>query len=279
MCPNTNNLLSDFAIKLRLQHYAPSSIKTYKNALAKFLKAFDPHELEHITQTQIQDFIYHLQDKHNISAVYQRQILSSINKFYMLYHSRKLDLSLLYPKRKAKPLPKYLTETEVKKLLHHCSNLKHLCIIKFLYGCGLRVSEVISLKIQDIDSDAMRLMVRSSKGKKDRALPLPKTLLDGLRKYYIAYRPKDYLFEGQKGGKYSTKSIQNFIKNYTQKARIQKTVTPHILRHSYATHQLENGINIRCLQELLGHKSIKTTELYTHVTKVSKNIKSPLDYL
>lgn len=123
-------------------------------------------------------------------------------------------------------------------------------------------------------------MVRAAKGKKDRVLPLPLTLLENLRQYYIAYRPEYYLFEGQKGGKYSAKSIQSFIKKYAREANIQKSVTPHMLRHSYATHQLENGINIRYVQELLGHNSIKTTELYTHVTKISKNnITSPLDQL
>jgi site-specific recombinase XerD len=144
----------------------------------------------------------------------------------------------------------------------------------------LRVSEVIALKIIDIDSSAMRLMVRAAKGKKDRALPLPKTLLHNLRQYYLAYRPKEYLFEGQRGGKYTAKSIQNFIKKYAREANIKKSVTPHILRHSYATHQLENGINIRYVQELLGHNSVKTTELYTHLSKISKNkITSPLDKL
>ncbi len=192
----------------------------------------------------------------------------------------KLDLSPLYPKRKSKPLPNYLTVPEIKRLLQQCTNLKHGCILKILYGCGLRVSEVIALKITDIDSSAMRLTVRAAKGKKDRVLPLPLILLQNLRQYYLAYRPKKYLFEGQKGGKYTAKSIQSFIKKYAQEAQIQKSVTPHILRHSYATHQLENGINIRYVQELLGHNSIKTTELYTHLTKVSKNnITNPLDQL
>ena len=187
---------------------------------------------------------------------------------------------MLYPKRKSKPLPKYLTVPEVKRLLLQCTNLKHGCILKILYGCGLRVSEVIALKITDIDSSAMRLMVCAAKGKKDRALPLPKTLLHNLRQYYTAYRPKTYLFEGQSGGKYTAKSIQNFIKKYAREANIQKSVTPHMLRHSYATHQLENGINIRYVQELLGHNSVKTTELYTYLTKISKNkITSPLDQL
>lgn len=280
MCPNINNLLSDFVIKLRLQRYAPSSIKTYKNALSKFLIAFQQYDLEQITVQQIQNFMHNLQVKHHISAVYQKQILASITKFYLLYYNRKLNLSALYPKRNPKPLPKYLSALEVKRLLKQCTNLKHTCILKILYGCGLRVSEVIALKIADIDSSAMRVMVRAAKGKKDRVLPLPQTLLQNLRQYYLAYRPKDYLFEGQYGGKYTAKSIQNFIKKYALGANLQKSVTPHMLRHSYATHQLENGINIRYVQELLGHNSIKTTELYTHVTKISKNnITSPLDQL
>ena len=280
MRPNINNLLSDFVVKLRIQRYAPASIKTYKNALSKFLIAFQKQDLEQVTVQQVQLFIHHLQTKHHISAVYQRQILASITKFYTLFYNRSIDLSLLYPKRKAKPLPKYLTVSEVKRLLSLCRNLKHLCILQILYGCGLRVSEVLALKIADIDSDAMCLMVREAKGKKDRALPLPQTLLYNLRQYYLAYRPEVYLFEGQNGGKYSAKSIQNFIKKYAREAKIQKSVTPHMLRHSYATHQLENGVNIRYVQELLGHNSIKTTELYTHVTKISKNkIASPLDQL
>lgn len=280
MCPNTNNLLCDFEVKLRLQHYAPSSIKAYKNALAKFLGAFEGYDLKQLTVLQIQNFIHHLQVKNGISAIYQKQILASITKFYLLYYKRKLELAPLCPKRRAKPLPKYLTVSETKRLLQQCTNLKHGCILKILYGCGLRVSEVIALKIKDIDADAMRLLVRAAKGKKDRALPLPLTLLQNLRQYYLAYRPKDYLFEGQNGGIYTAKSIQSFIKKYAREAKILKAVTPHMLRHSFATHQLENGINIRYVQELLGHNSIKTTELYTHLTKVSKNnITSPLDRL
>ena len=204
----------------------------------------------------------------------------SIVKFYLLYYNRKLKLSILYPKRNPKPLPKYLTVVEVKRLLQQCANLKHSCILKILYGCGVRVSEVLALKIADIDSASMRIHIRAAQGKKDRVVPLPQTLLHNLRQYYLAYHPKDYLFEGQHGGNYSAKSIQNFIKKYAREAKIQKSVTPHMLRHSYATHQLENGVNIRYVQALLGHNSIKTTELYTHVTKISKNnIASPLDHL
>ena len=191
-----------------------------------------------------------------------------------------MDLSALYPKRKKKALPQYLTPLEIKRLFSYCHNLKHLCVLQILYGCGLRVSEVVALKMVDIDSAAMRLLVRNAKGQKDRVVPLPKSLLENLRKYYKIHQPKNYLFEGQKKVQYSIKSIQELTKKYAFKAQIKKKVTPHILRHSYATHQLENGVSIRHIQELLGHNSIKTTEIYTHICKVSNaNIANPLDQL
>ena len=280
MCPEINNILQVYRAKLRLQRYAPSSVKTYANALAKFLIAFSPHDIAKVELVQIEHFMQHLQEKQAISPHYQKQILASIGKFYQLFYERKLDLAALYPKRLAKPLPKYLTPTEVKRLLEQCTNQKHLSILQLLYGCGLRVSEVVALKIEDIDSDAMRILIRDPKGKVDRVVPLPRLLLNNLRLYYRTYRPKRFLFEGQTGGVYSVKSIQNFIKKYASNAQLTKRVFPHMLRHSYATHQLENGVNIRYVQTLLGHKSIKTTELYTHVAKISKgNILSPLDQL
>ena len=134
MCPNTNNLLADFVMKLRLQRYAPSSIKTYKNALAKFLTAFDRYNLAQLKVQQIQHFIYQLQEKHAISAAYQKQILASITKFYLLYYERKIDLSSLCPKRKSKQLPRYLSVLEVKRLMRQCSNQKHLCVLQ-IYLC------------------------------------------------------------------------------------------------------------------------------------------------
>jgi len=280
MCPNSKNILAEFDVKLRLQRYAPASRKTYKNALAKFLSHFIHQDLALLSVPKITSFLSSLQQKENISPSYQRQILAAITKFYKLHYNRPLDLSALYPKRKAKPLPKYLTTDEVKRLLEKCNNLKHLCILKILYGCGLRVSEVVALKIEDIDSSAMRLLVRNAKGNKDRVVPLPKSLLGDLRSYYRAFRPKDHLFGGQNGGQYSIKSIQQLTKKYAREAQIIKEVTPHKLRHSYATHQLENGINIRYLQELMGHNSIKTTEVYTHISKIAKGrLANPLDQL
>ena len=144
----------------------------------------------------------------------------------------------------------------------------------------VRFSEVVAHKIVDIDSTAIRILVRNAKGQKDRVVPLPKSLLKNLRNYYRSYKPKSYLFEGQKRAQYSIKSVQEVTKKYAFEAEIKKKVTPHILRHSYATHQLENGVNIRHIQELLGHNSIKTKETYTHISKVSQEkIANPLDQI
>ena len=280
MRPKIQNLLAEFSAKLHLQRYAPASIKTYNNALMKFLVAFQHQNLEQLSVQHIAHFLSRLQKQQQLSPAYQRQILASITKFYHLFFNRRLDLSALYPKRKKKALPQYLTLLEIKRLFSHCHNLKHLCVLQILYGCGLRVSEVVALKVVDIDSAAMRLLVRKAKGQKDRVVPLPKSLLENLRKYYKIHQPKNYLFEGQKKVQYSIKSIQELTKKYAFKAQIKKKVTPHMLRHSYATHQLENGVSIRHIQELLGHNSIKTTEIYTHICKVSNaNIFNPLDQL
>jgi site-specific recombinase XerD len=151
-------------------------------------------------------------------------------------------------------------------------------MLKICYGAGLRVSEIVNLKITDIDSKNMQLFIEKAKGKKDRYVNLPESILEQLRAYYKEYKPKEYLFEGQYGGKYSARSAQKVFQNAMEKAKINKSVGIHGLRHSFATHLLEAGTDIRFIQELLGHKDIKTTLLYTHVTNNSiKNIKSPLD--
>ncbi|WP_340065760.1 site-specific tyrosine recombinase/integron integrase [Ascidiimonas aurantiaca] len=276
----TRKILPEFQQKLSLQRYATSSIKSYTNALAKFLTAFERSHLEKVKEKNIENFLSHLQKTENISSAYQKQILSAIAKYYELFHSRKLDLNYLYPKRKQKPLPKYLTRNEVVRLIAVCENIKHQCIIKLLYGCGLRVGELLELRISDINSNKMLLHINMAKGNKDRTVKLPKTVLADLRTYYKRYRPKDFLFEGQNKPFYSAKSIQNLIKKYALKAKITKTVTPHMLRHSYATHLVESGVDIRFVKELLGHNSIKTTEIYTHIPHIVKSkFMSPIEHL
>ena len=218
--------------------------------------------------------------KHKIGSSHQRMIVASIDKFYSSVYDKKLNIKHLYPVRKSYSLSNYLTTDEVKKLIEGVQNIKHRCIIKLLYGSGLRLSELLHLKVIDIDSKSMIIHIRNSKGNKDRVVMLSKALLEELRTYFIKHKPDDYLFEGQSGGMYSLKSVQVILKNAAAKAGIKKQVTPHTLRHSFATHLLEAGTDIRFIQQLLGHSSIKTTEKYTHITDVAKSkIKSPLDLL
>lgn len=280
MCPNIQSLLAEFRAKLQVQRYAPTSIKTYNYALTKFLVAFPLENLDQLSVPQITHFLSSLQTNHSLSPTYQRQILTSITKFYQLFFNRRLDVYALYSQRKKKALPKHLSPQEIKRMFLQCHNLKHLCVLQIAYACGLRVSEVVALKITDIESAGMRILVRNAKGQNDRVVPLPKSLLKNLRRYYKSYHPKEYLFEGQKSRQYSVKSIQEVTKKYALKARIQQRVTPRMLRHSYATHQLESGVSLRHIQQLLGHHSIKTTEIYTQLVKVSKaKMINPLDQL
>lgn len=259
-----------------------SSVKNYCSAVQYFLKIAshkysDPEE---ISQDDIQKFIFWKIEKHNISASHQTIILSSIIKFYKLLYDKEINLRHLYPKRKEIKLPKFLTKSEIRKLLESTENIKHKAILTTIYSCGLRLSELLELKISDIKATDSILVIRQGKGKKDRIVNLSPKLIELLRKYYTAYHPKVYLFEGQQKEKYSKRSVQQVLKNALEKANIDSPATVHTLRHSYATHLLENGTDIRIIKELLGHNDIKTTEIYTHITDLSKRkVISPLDLL
>ncbi len=275
-------LLVKFEQKLILQRYSPSSIRNYKSAVRSFLEVAEkkfshPSELDEVS---IEKYVLWKVQKHKIGSSQQRMIVASIDKFYASIYNKKLNIKHLYPARKSYSLPNYLTINEVKTLTKSSENIKHRCIIKLLYGSGLRLSELLHLKVTDIDAESMIIHIKNSKGNKDRVVMLSKSLLEELRIYFIKHKPLDYLFEGQSGGMYSPKSVQVIVKNASSKAGIKKKVTPHTLRHSFATHLLEAGTDIRFIQQLLGHGSIKTTEIYTHIADVTKSkIKSPLDLL
>lgn len=275
-----NDLLEEFVKHLIMQRYANATVKAYKLSLAKFLYAFRRYDLATVDEQNIFNYINHLISNESISPSFQKQILSAIDKFYKFKYHKSLALKSLYPKRKSKSLPKYLSQSDIKKILNKIDNIKHKCIVKLLYGSGLRSQELLDLKISDIDAETMVLNIRNSKGAKDRFVMLSQDVLIELRHYYKKYKPKDFLFEGQTGGKYSAKSVQNIVRKSAVRAGITKRVTPHMLRHSFATHLVENGVDIRYVQELLGHTSIKTTQIYTHITDATKSkIKSPLDLL
>ena len=183
------------------------------------------------------------------------------------------------PKKKEK-LPHILSMEDVQRILNHTKSLKHRAMLTTIYSAGLRIGELLNLKIADIDSQHMRIWVREGKGCKDRITVLSPILLDLLRDYYTYHQPSDYLFEGPEGKKYSASSVRKVLHRAVAKAGIRQTVVPHTLRHSFATHLLEHGTNLRYIQTLLGHTSSKTTEIYTHVSsKKLDEVKSPLDYL
>jgi len=182
--------------------------------------------------------------------------------------------------RLEKKLPKVLSIEEVKLLIKHTNNIKHKCIVSLLYSAGLRRSELLNLRVNDIDSKRMLIFIGSAKGNKDRYTLLSEATLTDLREYFKQWRPKEFLFEGIKGNKYSPTSVANIVNKAAIKAKIRKKVTPHMLRHSFATHLLENDTDLRYIQTLLGHSSSTTTEIYTQVAvKNIQNIKSPLDYI
>ena len=180
--------------------------------------------------------------------------------------------------RKKQTLPKVLAKEEVKAMIACTRNIKHRCIISLLYSAGLRRSELLNLKLTDIDSNRMLIRIEGAKGGKDRMTLLSESVLNNLRTYFKEYQPKNWLFEGPRQEQYSGSSVGRIIMNASKNAGIRKKVTPHMLRHSFATHLMENGTDLRYIQTLLGHSSSKTTEIYTHVAVNSfKSIKNPLD--
>lgn len=207
--------------------------------------------------------------------------MNGIKLFFATIRETKMEIDKIHRPKREKVLPNVLSKAEVKLILNAPSNLKHKTILSLIYSCGLRRSELLNLKPADIDSKRGIILIRQGKGKKDRIVPLSTKILEMLRNYYSTFKPTTWLFEGQIAGEnYSEKSLQSILKQALQKAGISKPATLHWLRHSYATHLLESGTDLRYIQELLGHSSSKTTEIYTHVsTKSLQQIKSPFDDL
>jgi site-specific recombinase XerD len=270
--------LQSYIDTLQLKAYSPNTINTYRNEFAQLLYILKGTKVDDLDGEKLRGyFLYCI----NTLKLSENTLHSRINaiKFYFeqVLKREKMFFEIPRPK-KPSILPKVINATDIKKLFKVTENLKHNTMLKLCYGMGLRVSEIINLKVTDIDSKNMQVFVARAKGKKDRYANLPETILEQLREYYTAYKPKKYLFEGQYGDQYSIRSAQQVFKTAIKKAKINKEVSIHGLRHSFATHLLENGTDIKFIQELLGHNDIKTTLRYTHVSEKSlKKIKSPLD--
>jgi len=265
---------------LKLKGYSSNTIKTYQNEFAQFLIALKNNPVNNCDSQKVRSYMLYCYEHLHLTENTLHSRLNAL-KFYFeqVLHREKFFVEIPRPKKHL-ILPKTIHQKDIKKMFTITTNLKHNTILKLCYGMGLRLSEIINLKVSDIDSRNMQVFIEKSKGKKDRYVNLPQSILDQLRMYYKVYRPKKFLFEGQDGGQYSARSVQKVFKNALQKAGINKQVGIHSLRHSYATHLLEQGTDIRFIQELLGHNNIKTTLIYTDVTDNSiRNVRSPLDNL
>jgi integrase/recombinase XerD len=266
---------------LRSKRYSESTVTTYSEALKSFLVFYREKPVAEITNEDV--IVYNNEHilKNNLSASYQNQITNAIKLFFQTIRDTKMLVDKIHRPKRAKLLPNVLSKEEIKLILNAHSNIKHKMMLSLIYSCGLRRSELLNLKPTHIDSKRNIVLLKNAKGKKDRITPLSPLILEMLREYYKGYKPKTWLFEGQVAGEqYSEKSLQSILKQALQKTGIKKPVTLHWLRHSYATHLLESGTDLRYIQELLGHSSSKTTEIYTHVsTKNIQQIKSPFDDL
>jgi len=267
---------------LEVNRYPESTIRTYTGMITTFLKFISPKEAEDCTSEDLVRIVDEYILPNGLSRSFQNQMISAVKKFYGKIYKSVIDPGEISRPRPEHRLPNVLSKGEVRKILDSVANEKHRVMLSLVYGCGLRRSEVLELLPSDIDRDRKLVQIRQSKGFKDRLVPLSDKLIQMVDQYILHYRPVRYLFEGQtKGSRYSPASLEKIFKTAFLKAGINKQdITLHGLRHSYATHLLEAGTDLRYIQALLGHKSSRTTEIYTHVTIQSiEKIRSPFDDL
>ena len=271
--------LQRFKKWLEQKRLSPNTVDTYVDVTKQFLRYSKLKGFSTPSTKLIEAFNYDYIVAPKKSISYQNQCINGI-KHYLRYKGHTSETQELERPKKPKKLPEVLSKEEVKQLLESTQNLKHKTLLALIYSSGLRIGEALSLKLTDIDSKRMLIHIKSAKGKKDRYTLLSESFLELLRAYYRHYKPKDFLFEGQEGQQYSTASSQKMLKQAIKRCNINKHVTLHTLRHSFATHLLESGTDLRYIQSLLGHNSPKTTMIYTHVSETSiRNIKNPFDNL
>lgn len=273
--------ITKFTLWLRSKRYSEKTIITYCDGLKSFLVFYNKKPIQSITNEDVIIFNNEYIIKNKLSESYQNQIVNAIKLYFKIIRETKIDIEKIHRPKRAKTLPNVLSKEEVKAILEAPTNIKHKMMLSLIYSCGLRSGELLALEPKHIDSKRNIVLLKNSKGKKDRIAPLSPKILELLRSYYLMYKPVKYLFEGNIVGEpYSEKSLQQVMKQSIQKANISKPATLHWLRHSFATHLLESGTDLRYIQELLGHSSSKTTEIYTHVsTKNIQQIRSPFDDL
>jgi integrase/recombinase XerD len=280
---DTKSLNEIICFKQWMEHkrYSESSVKTYIQAIRIFLKFIKPKTSAEATNDDMIRFVNEYLIPKKLSQSYQNQAVNAARLFFKTIQGSKLITEQIERPRREHKLPNVLSKEEVKAILNAPKNTKHRTMLCLIYACGLRRSELLQLKPENIDSKRHLLIILNAKGKKDRVIPISERVIMMLREYYKLYKPKVWLFEGQNSGEqYSEGSLAKVLKQSCEKAKILKAVSLHWLRHSYATHLLEAGTDLRYIQELLGHKNSKTTEIYTHVSEKSLGkIASPFDSL
>jgi site-specific recombinase XerD len=271
-------LLNQFYLFLKGKRYSQSTIQTYTFFIADFINFHTKTPLAELTNRAVELFIETVFMERNYSVSSQRQFISALKIFTVFCPQTKIHNLALERPKKSRILPSVLSQEEVLRIIQYTQNIKHRAILTLLYSCGLRIGELINLKLIDFHIDRKQLIVKKGKGRKDRYVSLADSFLPLLSNYYHSYKPTIYFVEGQNGGKYSAESIRSFLRKSCKKAGIRKPVTPHTLRHSYATHLLENGVDLRYIQTLLGHSKPETTMIYTHVQRKDlMEIQNPLD--
>ncbi|WP_200975286.1 site-specific tyrosine recombinase/integron integrase [Echinicola sp. 20G] len=282
---NYKSVPDEYRNKLIELRYSENTLKVYCSLFEEFINFYPHKEYKDISEKEIIVFLRYLVTDRLVSISYQNQSINAIKFYYEKVLGGQRKFYFIDRPIKEKTLPVVCSEEEIASIIKSINNIKHKAIVMTIYSAGLRISELINLKITDIDSSRMQVRIRQSKGKKDRYTLLSSKTLEVLREYFKKEKPYHYLFEGQrstvdKPKPYSSRSIQSILKAAVKRAGIKKQVTAHTLRHSFATHLLENGTDIRYIQSLLGHESPKTTQIYTHVTtKGFSSIKSPLEGL
>lgn len=272
------HFLNTFYRYLQGKRYSTSTIKSYTFFIADFINFHSATKMEELTNRHVELFIEKIFIARQYSISTQRQFISAVKLFSTFYPKTKIiNLELIRPK-KSRVLPVVVSQKEVLTILQCTKNLKHRAALAFLYASGFRIGELLNLKLSDIDFNRGMVLIQNAKGRKDRYVPLSKGFRPLLLNYLATYAPKHYFIEGSPHQQYSATSIRSFLRRSCRLAGIQKRITPHCLRHSYATHLLESGIDLRYIQALLGHSRPETTMIYTHVAqKEIAQINSPLD--
>ena len=276
--PEKKELLNNYIRYLRGLRLSENTIKVYSSFVLDFLYFIQNKDFKELTNNDVRLFVEETVPVKKYSISTHRQMISGLKHFAFFYPECAINADELQRPSKSSYLPTVLSKEEVVDLLRVTKNLKHRTILALLYSSGIRISELIRLELKHIDIDRRQLIIKNAKGRKDRVVIMAESFIPLFQNYYMTYSPKRYFVEGPKGKIYNSSSVRSFLKRSCRDARISKRVTPHTLRHSYATHLIENGVGLRHVQDLLGHAKPETTMIYTHVARRDLlRVRSPLD--